>query len=838
MTIKKIELPIEACRDQILRAVADGRNLVVRAPTGSGKSTQVPQMLLDSGLAKEQILVLQPRRIAARLLATRVASERNTPLGSIVGFQTRFEREISDQTRICFITEGILPRMLISDPLLSKVSIVVFDEFHERSLAIDMGLALISDLQRTRRPDLRIVVMSATIDVNPLREYLRDVCVVESSGRTWPVQIRYAPPQGRTPVWESAAASAQSLISEGAAGDILIFMPGAYEIRKTIEALQRTIRGESIIAMPLYGDLPGQRQQATMEPQGRRKIIVATNIAETSLTIPGVRHVIDSGLARINRYDQGRGFNMLFIEPISVDAADQRAGRAGREDAGICVRLWSATSHATRSHHTTPEVARVDLAEALLQIRRLGYQYPKTFPWFQSPADTAVERANTLLLMLGACASDGTLTDAGKTLCLFPMHPRLSRLLIEASTRGATRLAAFCAALLSERPFVSGRPDYPLQALEADVSSDLFGQYCLLDLASSSGYDPSLCARLNINVSAARSVERTMALYLAHCKKHKLPTHDTKDAPYSLAMALLAAYPDHLASRRDKGTLICNLSDSRRGELSRDSMVRSAHLLVATEIREIKNSDGTLKTILSMATEVREEWLLEFFGDQLQNDVDYRWDSSSRSIASISQTRCLGVIIEEKIGVPTDLQKAGGLLADRVASGDLKLDNWDSTVEEWIDRVNWVAKNVPESEVPVLDQAGRRRIIDMLCANEYRYNAVKEKEVMPFVREMLTPKQRSLTDQIAPATLLLPCGRNLRIQYRDEPPRARARIQELYGLTATPRVGNGKFGVLLEILAPNNRPVQITDDLAGFWVTHYPELKKQLSRRYPRHEWR
>ncbi len=374
-----VHLPIHECKSDILTAFRNGNSLVVRAPTGSGKSTQVPQMLLDSGLCDGTILVLQPRRLAARMLAARVAEERGTELGAVVGFQTRFETLVSPNTRVRFITEGILPRMLLSNRDLRGVSAVVFDEFHERSLATDIGLALVRELQVSLRPDLRIVVMSATMDAGPVASYLSGAPVVESAGRAHPVDIRYSSfmPSAALPVWDMAAAACAGLIKSGADGDMLIFMPGAYEIRRTVDAVAQRVHSESVVVLPLYGDLPAERQRRVMEKSGQRKIIVATNIAETSLTIPGVRHVVDSGLARINRFDSGRGFNTLFTEPTSVESADQRAGRAGREAPGICVRLWTsayqaglAAANDSRSPASRPCGAR--LATANGRIRPVG----------------------------------------------------------------------------------------------------------------------------------------------------------------------------------------------------------------------------------------------------------------------------------------------------------------------------------------------------------------------------------------------------------------------------------------------------------------------------------
>ena len=834
-----LSLPIREYTEEILGPLRRGECLVIRAPTGSGKSTQVPQMLLDSGLLSGRILILQPRRLAARMLAGRVAEERSSLLGQEIGFQTRFETMVSNRTRACFITEGILPRMMLTDKDLRDVSAVIFDEFHERSLATDIGLACARDLRRGRRHDLALIVMSATIDPAPVSDYLGGAAIVESSGRTFPVDIRYDPVPAKTPLWDHAAGAVRSLVAGGAQGDIVVFMPGAYEIRRTVDSISATVRGEPVTVLPLYGDLPAQRQRQVMEPAQRRKIIVATNIAETSLTIPGVKHVVDSGLARVNRYDPGRGFNTLFVEPISIDSSDQRAGRPGREAAGTCVRLWSAGTHAGRGRTSTPEVLRVDLADTLLSLRLLGYQRPQDFPWFERPGEAALNAAHELLLLLGALDAKGDLTDAGKDMSVFPMHPRLARLLCEAGKRHAVRLATFTAALLSERSMLAGRPEYPEQALTHEISSDFYGQYCLLEKIRSSGFDPGVCLRYAVNAGAARAVLRTQSLYLQYCRRLGMHTLDGPDAPVGLAESLLLAYPDHLAVRRDKGTLLCTLRNNRHGELAKDSLARSEDLLVAADIRETKDRNYGLKTVLSLATGVRREWLERHFSGRLRTESVMEWNAATQSVENRVRTVCLDVVLEEKTGTDIDIAAASGMLADTILEKNLPLSGWDQAANEFIGRVFWVGEQFPDKGLPLFTEEDRKLIVHSLCEGEFRYARVKDKPALPFLLELVNGEQGRFVDAMAPQAMALPSGRRLRISYESgAQPRGRARIQDLYGMNSTPRVAQNRVPVLIEVLAPNNRPVQITDDLSRFWKVHYPDIKKTLSRRYPKHEWR
>jgi ATP-dependent helicase HrpB len=836
-------LPIVDYKGEILDRLRHGESLIIRAPTGSGKSTQVPQMLLDSGLfppERGRILILQPRRLAARMLAARVAEERSSPLGEEIGFQTRFETMQSPRTRACFITEGILPRMILADKDLHGVSAIIFDEFHERSLATDIGLALVKDLRRTCRPDLGLVVMSATIDAGRLSDYLGNASVIESSGRTFPIDIRYDAAPAKLPVWDHAANAVRTLVAAGAKGDIVVFMPGVYEIRRTVESVLSGVRSEPVAVFPLYGDLPVNRQHQVMEPSAaRRKIIVATNIAETSLTIPGVRHVVDSGLARVNRYDPGRGFNTLFTEPISIDSADQRAGRAGREAPGICLRLWSASDHAGRSRTSTPEVLRVDLADTLLTLRILGFSSAQDFPWFERPGDPALSAGQELLVLLGAFDAGGNLTDAGRDMSMFPMHPRLARLLREAGKRDAVRLAAFTAALLSERSFLAGKPEYPEEAVVNEISSDFYGQYCLLEKIRSSGFDPSVCLRYAVNAGAARGVLRTQALYLQYCRGFGMHTRDGPHAPAGLAQSLLLAYPDHLAVRKDKATLLCRLRNGRHGELARDSLARSEDLLVAADIRETKDRNHGLKTVISLATGVRKEWLESHFGDTCRIESVLEWNTASQVVENRVQRFCLNVLLGEKAGTDVDVAAASGMLADAIIEKDLPLSGWDQAAREWIGRLAWVGEQFPDKGLPRFTEEDRRLVVHSLCEGESRYARVKDKPALPFLMELASAEQIRFVDATAPQAMVLPSGRKLRISYAPgAQPRGRARIQDLYGMKTSPRVAQNRVPVLIEVLAPNNRPVQITDDLSGFWKTHYPDIKKTLSRRYPRHEWR
>jgi ATP-dependent helicase HrpB len=731
--------------------------------------------------------------------------------------------------------------MLLSGKSLSGVSAVIFDEFHERSLTVDLGLALVKHLQETARPDLKIVVMSATLDTGPLTEFLNGATVVHADGRIFPITITYTPDASKHEPWDAAAAAALTLIKNGARGDLLIFMPGVYEIRRTVAALSEQRFGEQVRLCMLYGDAPERAQRDVMTPDARRTIIVATNIAETSITIQGVRHVIDSGLARINRFDAGRGFNTLYVERISRDSANQRAGRAGREDAGICIRLWSIADHQTRPQRTQPEVARIDLAETILQLKVLGYPDPAGFSWFEPPPQSAIETGAELLGLVGAIdAASDCVTPMGKTMAELPMHPRLARLLIEAARLGIVKQGARAAALLTERPILTGEPQLPDTIASQCGGSDFALLGAVIDMAEECRYDPARVAKLTVNCSAVRQVLRTEAYFVQACRKRGMHTRTLSHDPALLSRALCTAYPDRIARRRDLGTLQCDLRDGRRGELARESCARSAKLFIATTVRElVSRKHSSPRILLSMACSIELPWLEELFPGEFRTETLLEWNPVREGIEGrIRRTFC-GVCIDEKNDPHPDPEAAAGLLAATIHARKFPLAGWNAAVEDFIGRVQWLRARFPGNSLPAFSQQDRALIVTELCRGETRYAGVKDKPVLQLVKKFLSHEQLRFVEAMAPDLLYTPAGRKLRVLYPPgRPPYIRAKIQELFDMKSTPRIAGGAAPIVIEILAPNMRPVQVTEDLEGFWKQHYPQLKKQLSRRYPKHEWR
>ena len=842
-----LDLPVRSLREDLTRAVASHRRLIASAPTGSGKSTQLPQMLLDGGLVPEgQIVVLQPRRIAARMLAARVAAERGSRLGDDIGYQVRLEKRTGPETRIRYVTEGILLRELLRDPACPHVGAILLDEFHERHLYGDISLGLALDLLESVRPDLLLVVMSATLDQASIRDALEPCAVLESAGRTFPVEQHYLQKRinpDRTAIWEAAADAAASLVRDGAGGDILIFMPGAYEIRRTIEALGHQRETRSLLTLALHGELPAAEQDAAVSPHGQRKIIVATNVAETSLTIEGIRIVIDGGLARIPDFDPHRGINTLFIRKISRASADQRAGRAGRTAPGICLRLWTEKEHRERPLRETPEVQRLDLSESTLLLKACGVADIRAFRWLDPPDEPSLQRAETLLDDLGA-TREGTLTPLGRQMVAFPMHPRYARLLLAAEIFGCVKEAALIVALAQGRSILVNQPgkearDRLASLTVAQDESDFFTLMQAFAHAEQSRFRTAPCRDLGIHAQAARQAGSLAPTFLAIAEREGLHIASEAASRQAIRRCLLVAFIDQLAKRRDGGTLRCDVVHGRRGELTKQSVVREADLFVAAEISEIQASRGQVSVRLSLCTAVEETWLREQFSDDFREERITDFDNTGKRLVSFHVVRFRDLVLRRKPMGDPDAEGAARRLAGAVLAGDFRIKAWDQAVEQWLVRVNRLAKWCPEFEIAPVTDDDRRILLEQICLGAFSAREIRDRPVWPVIRQWLSREQAAALEAYAPERLKLPSGRGARITYRDDgPPEIAARIQDLYGVKDRLTIAQGRVPLRIQVLAPNHRPVQVTDSLAGFWTNTYPAVKKELQKKYPKHEWR
>jgi ATP-dependent helicase HrpB len=889
-------------RDLIARLKSD-RRLILSAPTGSGKSTQVPQMLLRHGmLGHGQVVILQPRRLATRLLAARVAQELGVKLGDEVGYQIRFENVTSAKTKIRFVTEGVLLRQMIDDPQLKGVCILIFDEFHERHLYGDITLARSLDLQEQHRPDLSLVVMSATLNAEELEKYLSrtgvapvsnqnaaqagqkdgdrlEACptfgcsVLSSEGRVYPVEITYAAQPNyndKRPVWEQAAEAFSYYVNSGGEGDVLVFMPGGFEISQTLEAIRHASGSKGFILLPLHGELEPRAQDAAVARYDQRKVVVATNVAETSLTIDGVRLVIDSGLARIPRYDANRGINTLLIDKISQANADQRAGRAGRTAPGVCMRLWSREEHSHRPVQELPEIKRLDLAEVVLTLKAAGVEDLRKFRWLEKPDEISLTHAEELLLDLGALqrrtgvapvsnqfpaqaeqekkngdrleACPTVITEVGRKMLAFPLHPRYARMLLAAREFGCVHQACLVAALTQGRDLLLRNVDKTTNEFREDLlgekaTSDFWILMRAWNYAAQNQFRLDACRKLGIHAVTARQVGPLLEQFLRIAKSEGLDTKPREVKDEALQKCILIGFSDRVARRLDQGTLRCELVHNRRGVLARESAVSHSELIVVAEVREVEGRE--VNTILSLATAIDSAWLREFFPGDIESDLRVQFDAQQKRVVAAELLKFRGLALSAKRVDPPPADAAARILADEIIAGRLPLPNWDHSVEQWLARLDFLCANCPELQLPPFTDDDKTHVIGQLCLGAVSYKDIKEREVKPVVMSWLSSAQKELLDKHAPERLSLPNDRTPKVVYeKGKSPFISLRIQELYDVNQTPKIAMGRVPVTVHILTPGMKPIQVTQDMPSFWREHYPRIKSELARKYPKHFWR
>lgn len=845
-------LPIHAVSGAIVNALNKCNRLILTAETGSGKSTQVPQILLDNFQLAGEILILQPRRIAARLLAMRVAQERHTEIGDSIGYQVRFENKSSRQTRVRYLTEGLLLPKLLKDPELAGVSAIIFDEFHERNLNAELCLAHIIHNQSIGiRRDLKIIVMSATLDLTKLSSFLAPCAHLNAEGRHYPVAIQYAgASSGRTlpPIWERAADAFKRSHKARFSGHVLIFMPGVYEIHRCMRCLESIQEAGEYRILPLHGSLsPAQQDAATASKVGQ-KIIVATNVAETSITIDGVGLVIDGGQAKVAKYDSRRGINTLLLEPISQAAADQRAGRAGRTQSGQCIRLWSEAEQRTRSSHSIPEIHRVDLAEKLLVLMAAGQSDFETFAWYEAPKNEAIAAALILLQQLGAIDEKKRITGIGLQMARLPLHPRYARILLGENNESLLPALTWVAAMSQERwPYQPNSQD--LNAANKPTSfdladgdqSDFFVQIRALEWAQNCHFDSSQCRQMGIHVAAARQITRIreQLLHLLQVPPQSIPQRvDFSECSGRLCQSILLGFSDYLAQRSESGTLRYRLLNGRTGMLRKTSQLRAPLIIVADQAE--LNRGQALSLELSMATNVELDFLEKQFPCDFIRDHVTTYDSRQRRVVQLERIQFRGMTLSQVSAPVSNLEKAASLLAAQILSGHLILKNWDAAVDRFISRVNFIAQHCPDVGIDAIDEAGKCLILEQICYGAVDYKSIKNRPVLSFFQDWIRPEQQYYLDRYAPESLTIPDRkRPLKIRYESD---GRAiissRLQDFYKVKQQDLLlANGIIRPLIELLAPNNRVVHLTDDIDGFWSGAYRSIRKELAGRYPKHDW-
>ena len=842
-----ISLPIDPLLPEIIETLRSHRALVLVAPPGSGKTTRVPPALLDAGLLAPEhpaIVLLQPRRVAARAAAARIAEERGGELGGEVGYQIRFEKRIGPRTRLRVETEGVLNRQLVVDPFLEGVGAVILDEFHERSLHTDLAIALLKEVRETVRDDLVLVVMSATLDAEPVARFLGGCPVLRAEGRTHPVTVSYRPTIRPASAGSVAAAVEEVLQpSDDDPGHVLVFLPGAEEIRRAVAQLAPLAGRARFDVLPLHGSLPAEEQDRALRPSPRRKVILATNVAETSLTIDGVRTVIDTGLARFASYDSARGLDRLELGRISKASSEQRAGRAGRTAPGRCVRLWAAREQRGLVDTDPPEVARVDLASTVLALRAWGVADLSRFGWFEPPPADRLAAAESLLVLLGALGgSDRRLTPLGRRLLDVPAHPRIARLLTAAAADGHPRSGAALAALLSEKDIVAtpergGAATYrpPVPSTRGD--SDLLVRLDLLAEAERQRFAAGLHGR-GIDPHAARRAARARDDFLRIARRLPGGRDERPDEPDDdlLLRWVLLAYPDRVVRRR--GHEATGVMVGGRGvRLEPTSVVRDPEFFLALDPREDRRG-GTLEARVRIASAVRVEWLEGLFPQSLRRERSVRFDEERQRAVGVTALWYRDLLLREDRNAKVDAGEASGALAEAVRGRAAGIVDGNASAAAWLARVEFLRQAIPELDWPVFNDEALGAVVADACAGLRTVEEVRATPLVPLLRARLTHAQARALDEQAPETLTVPSGSRIRLNYEQgRPPVLAARLQELFGWTESPRLAGGRVPVVMHLLGPNFQPVQVTDDLRSFWATTYFQVRKDLRARYPRHAW-
>ena len=824
--MKSQSYPIDAVVPRLHQTLRQYRIVLLTAQPGAGKTTQIPLALLhEPWLGLRNILMLEPRRLAARAAARRMSDLLGEPIGTTVGYRTRLDSKIGPNTKLEVVTEGILTRMLQHDPSLQKYGLVIFDEFHERSLQADLGLALCLETQKVFREDLRLLIMSATLDTTAISQLLTQLPVITCEGNMFPVETRYVGKPERKDFAPQVAQTILRLLKTDQ-GNLLVFLPGAGEIRRVERLLADLPLGPRTLVAPLYGDLSAQAQDQAIlpPPAGWRKVVLSTNIAETSLTIEGIRIVIDTGLMRVPRFDSRSGMSRLTTITVSQQSAEQRRGRAGRLEPGLCVRFWSKAEQRTFTPRTTPEILDADLTSLALELAQWGIRDPQELLWLDPPPSGAMAQARQLIHSLGALDVQGHITDHGRSMANLPLHPRLAHMVLKGQALGLGGLACDLAAALSERDLFKGSIALEHADLRARLDVLYGWSHGKRDTGST---DTETLQRIR---QASQAWQR--ALHIT------TPPHLPKQQIDRMGMLLALAYPDRIAQRQSDEAGRYRLANGRSARFHHPDPLGHEEWLV---IAGLHGAPSTAR--ISVAAPITHEDLGTHCADLIQSTVSVTWDESAQAVLARRQRR-LGVLIFEESRIPDpDPELVLIALLEGIRSRGLSCLPWTSALRNWQARVQFLRRVTgPNSAWPDVSDDTLLHTLDQwlgpYLTNLSSLHQLKRIDLAWPLQALLSPEQRRALDTVAPTHLTVPTGSRIPLDYQSaDIPVLAVRLQEVFGMTETPLVANGKVPVLIHLLSPARRPVQVTQDLKSFWKTGYAEVKKELKGRYPKHFW-
>lgn len=827
------KLPVFQEFEKIQNAWDQYRHIILKSPTGSGKSIALPYLLKASQLVSGKILVIQPRRIAARVLAHQVASFAKWKVGQEVGYQVRFDKKYSEDTQIIYATDGVVLNKLLSKEGLLGVDVLILDEFHERSAQLDLCLSLALKMCQLPSVSLRLILTSATLNLDALAQFIPSSVSLEIKGRSFPVQIEHKRISHQMPVWKSAVQMIPSLMKQFD-GDILVFLDGAFEIAQAVKAILRSPWSSGVLVRPLYGELSPENQDLALAATNQRKIIVSTNIAETSLTIEGVKVVIDSGKAKRMRYDSKRGINVLLSEPISKSSAEQRAGRAGRMGPGYCLRLWSQSEHENRPDFDPPEIKCIDLSEIYLNLAAANLKL-NSLEWLDPISQDEILKAEEKLRSLGALDHNNDLTKHGEKMSKISTHPHWAHALLIAKEKNLISSISLILAMLEGRSFVQSQvlsDFFPLSHPRSDV-------YCTLlafEEAVRRNFDFHECEIVGIHAGRAREVGKVAQRLsnLAEC-----PFKLEESSYETLARSLLTCFPNQIAYLVSAGQKIYQDARGHKLHLSKHSVVGNEQFVLPLQILE-KKIKGRIVLEMECVSGIDEAWIRQDLNAQISTSRQVLLDKSTRKVVRREVEGWQKLILSVRETEEVTASERAHAYAQALLKGDLKLKHWNAQVEKLLNRVSFLASVFPEFGLTEMDEATQLLFYEQLCQNGSSWKEIKNLEVYPFLFNCFSQEEKVLLNDAVPESFDLKTGKrpySLDYSQKGEVILS-AVLQDLYDVAEHPKIVYGKYPLVVEILAPSRRPVQRTSNLSGFWEGAYPQIRKELSGRYPKHEWR